>query len=146
MPTALSDLLGFGPAQSSTNPMMSPDTPASRLAMMMRMRGRKPTMSMKQGLRFAKGQKGQPIPRSAAGVPGVTARSITKRKVGQASRFIRQLVFMLSGKEYNRHNNKVKAIANDLLKLALQREKTKTFPLITYSELEKLYASTIPYV
>lgn len=118
--------------------LMTANSPASRLAMMQNIRGANPGMNMKKGLAFVRREKNKPNPRSAAGVPGVTAKSVQRRKAIKLSAFIRHLVYSFSGKPYDASSPQTKLVSNKLLQMAMVRLKTKKFPLFTDKNLEVL--------
>jgi hypothetical protein len=118
--------------------MMTAKSPASRLAMMEKIRGANPGMNMKKGLAFIRREGKRGTPRNAAGVPGVTAKSVQRSKASKISAVIRNLVYAFSGKPYKASTPATKLVANRLLKQAMGRSETKQFPLITTKDLEVL--------
>jgi hypothetical protein len=118
--------------------MMTANSPASRLAAMQKIRGANPAMNLARGLKFVRRQKNKPDPRSPKGVPGVTAKSVQRRKAIKLSSFIRNVVYAYSGKPYKACSPQTKVVANKLLKVAMGRLEAKKFPLFTNKDLETL--------
>jgi len=140
--------------------------PGSRMAAMMALRGKGGTrgamMPMKSALRFMRKQRGRPIPRSRAGVPGAmnrldqrraygkrkklarVAKTVIKKTRGRspemrARRAVFLLVHLFTGKGAKSLNTQARQSIRAIADTASKRAAKNNFPALTMKEIESLY-------